>query len=325
MKRFLLAVAILMLASTAMASGSDPVLTSDGVLYTVATNEAENSLVVTARYNTVRESEVVPGTEDAVVDADAHLAYDRMTQTLFVVWRRGESSTDVVFQALDRNGQWSARTVLASAPGFTHSDLRVLLTRTTSLQNETITLLHAIWWKEASGQLSAEYGLAAIKGTTVYSTHVADLLQLANIRSALDSASSDDGVTVRPELVPTYPPLAIAAATDGVDVVFGEKDRKAVTRVTIQPRQIGADARLYIPGGKGATRAPYVKVHNAMNGQVETYISGGRVVFYSSAAQFRYTTLENGSWTAVRSIPLDGVITPEQIANELRRTAQEQQ
>lgn len=329
MKRALLLslILVLTLAATAMASGREPILTSDGVFYTVATDEAQRTLVITARYSTRKESVVVPGTIDNIVDSDGRIAYDRVTQTLYVVWRRGESSTDVVFQSLNRDGQWSARTVLASAPGYKHADLKVTLTRTVSLQNEPLGLLHAVWWKESPAELIAEYGLAAVNGQTVYSTAVAELEQLAGIRSILDTGiTNEDGSPVKPELVPTYPPLAMAGTKGGaVDVVFGAKDKKTVTRVTVEPRQPKPDVRILIPGGKGGSRTPYVKVHNAMQGQVETTISNGRVVVYSATSQFRYATLDNGTWTPVRAIALDSAVTPEQIAAQLILTAAEQQ
>lgn len=328
MKRVLLLCVILTLALVATATAAskmEPVLTADGVFYTVAPDEAEGTLVITARYSAAKQSVVVPGTIDNVVDADGRLAYDRVTKTLFVVWRRGESSTDIVFQSLSEDGQWSLPTVLASAPGFKQSDLRVVLTRTVSLQNEAVTLLHAIWWKEAPSQLIAEYGLAALKGATVLSTISADLEQLSGIRSALDTgATADDGIPTRRELVPTYPPFAIAPATNAVDVVYGSKDKKNVTRIRLEPRQ-KPDARLWIPGGKGATRSPYTRIHNAITGQVETYISGERVVVYAANSQFRYAVNDRGAWTPVRAIALDATITPGEIAAQLREMVEEQQ
>ena len=327
MKRLLLLCTILTLAlaATAMASKVEPILTSDGVLYTIAADEAEGTLVVTARYNASKQSVVVPGTIDNVVDAEGRLAYDRGTDTLFVVWRRGESSTDVMFQALTSDGQWSAPTVLASAPGAKHSDLRVALTQTISLQNERITLLHAIWWKESPSMLIAEYGFAALTGATVHSTYVADLEQLTGIRSALDTgATNEDGLTTRPELAPTYPPLAIAPTKDAVDVVFGAKDKKSLTRIRIEPRQPKPDARIFIPVGKGGARAPYTRIHNGITGQVETQISGERVLVYAASSQFRYAHLENGAWSPVRAIALDPTINPAEIVALLERNLAEQ-
>lgn len=327
MKRLLLLCVTLTLAVAATAMAKvEPILTSDGVLYTVAADGEEGTLVVTARYNTSKQSVVVPGTIDDVVDADGRLAYDRLTETLFVVWRRGESSTDVVFQALTSDGQWSVPTVLAGAPGFKQSDLRVALTQTISLQNERITLLHAIWWKESPSMLIGEYGLAAISGTTVLSTHVADLEQLTGLRSALDSgATTEDGGMMRPELVPTYPPLAISPTKDAVDVVFGAKDKKSVTRIRIEPRQPKPDARIFIPVGKNGSRAPYTKIHNAIVGQVETQIRGDRVLVYAATSQFRYAQFEKGAWSPVRAIVLDPTITPADIVALLERNLAEQQ
>lgn len=324
MKRVLLfVILVLTLAVTASASAPAPVLTSDGVLYTVA-GEPDGTIVVTARYDKSRQTMVVPGTIDGIVDADPQLAYDRLNQTLFVVWRRGASSSDVVFQALSETGDWSLPTVLGNAPGALHRDLHVLLTRTKSLQGENVTLLHAIWWKESAYDLAAEYGLAALSRTNVLSTYVADLQQLAGIRSALETgASNQDGLDAPVD--PSLPPLAFTATTDGIDVVFGAKDKKSLTRVIVTPGQPRADARLWIPGGKGATRVPFTKVNSALAGPVETYIASGRVVVYSANTHFRYATLQNGEWTQVRSIPLDAAITPAEIANELRKTVAEEE
>lgn len=329
MKRALLFVILAtMLAATALGSASRPVLTSDGVLYTLAADPDARTLVLTARFNDSRHSEVVPATLDGEVESDGQLAYDRVTQTLYVVWRRGESSTEVVLSALNSFGQWSEPTVLSRVPGYKHSDLQIALTRSVSAQNEPVTFLQAIWWKESHAELDAEYGLAVLDGSKVLSTSVGDLLQLTGIRSALDSGIAGvDGPSPKPEPVPTYPPLAISPVKDGADVVFGSRDKKTLTRVTILPRQPKADARLWIPGGKSGTRVPYTKVHNALNGngQAATYITGGKVVVYAAKTQFRYTTLENGVWATVRSIALDEAITPSEIANELRQSVEEQQ
>jgi hypothetical protein len=317
---------VLTLAATAMASGTEPVLTSDGVLYTVAADEAQRSLVVTARYNTTKQSLVVPGTVDGVLDTDGRLLYDRYTETLYVVWRRGENSSEVVFQSLNERGEWSPLTTLGSTPGYRQSGLRVALTRTISAQNEPVTVLNAIWWKESTSVLIGEYAMAAVSGATVHSTAVADLEQLTGIRSMLDTgATSEDGLTPRPELVPTYPPFAISASKDAVDVVFGAKDKKTVTRIRVEPRQPRPDARLWIPVGKNATRSPYTRVHNAITGQVETHISGDSVVIYAAAAQFRYAMIERGIWSPVRAIALDSTITPAEIVSQIRRNLEEQQ
>lgn len=330
MKRVVLFVLLSLVATMAMASGTDPILTSDAVFYTIAADTEARTLVLTARFNGVRHAEVVPATLDGEVESDGRIAYDRVTQTLYVVWRRGESSTELMFASLSAAGEWSEPTVLSRAHGYKHSDLQVVLTRGVSAQNESVTFLHAIWWKESEAELIGEYALAALRGQSVLSTSEADLLTLSGIRSALDSgALSEDGIAPKPELVPTYPPLAIATATakDSVDVVFGARDKKTFTRIVIQPRQPKADARAWIPVGKSATRVPYAKVHNAMNGsgQVETYIGGSKVVVYAAKTQFRYATFENGIWSTVRSIALDEAITPSEIAREVRRNAEEQQ
>jgi hypothetical protein len=272
-----------------------------------------------------RESVVVPATIGPEVDTDGRLAYDRISRTLYVVWRRGTESTEIVFAALAENGEWSAPKVLATAPGYKHADLKVLLTRGVTQQNEPVTFLHALWWKESQVELIAEYALAALDGSTVLSTSVSDLASLSGLRSALDATFSDDGIQPRVELEPTYPPLAMAAAKEGIDVVFGSKDKKSFTRLTVIPRQVQAQARLFIPGGKGPVRVPYTRIHNSIVGQVTTDILGGRVIVYATASDFRYATFENGTWSTVRSLRPDAAITAERLAIELRRHVEDRQ
>lgn len=319
MKRALLLSLVVVLLAFG-AGASEPVLTGNGDLFTIAADG--DTLVVTRRHDMQRQEMVVPATAGAAIDTDGRIAYDRATETLYVVWRRVAAGSDeIVFSTLDASGKWSDAAVIARGTGYKHADLRISLTRSAS---QPLAFLHAVWWKEAQTDLVAQYGIVAIEGTSVVSTNVADLLDVANIRSALDpSANNADGGAVKPEPVPTYPPLGIEPAGENVDVVFGSADKKSFTRVNIQPR-LRPEARLYVPGGRNGTRVPYTKIHNAMvgEGQVQTHISGNRVAVYTAASNFRYALFENGAWSAVRSIPVGDGLTADEIAAELLRSVE---
>lgn len=314
MKRALLfTLSILTLAVSAVAS--EPVLTPDGVLFTVAAEG--NTLVVTRRENMERTAIVVPATRGSELETDGRLAYDRSSRTLFVAWRRvvNSNNSEIVFSTMNDAGQWSEASVISRAYGYAHAGLQLGVTRGASDDGQPTTFVNAIWWKESPAELIAEYGLVAIDASGVVSTAVADLNDVAGLRSALS-----DGVNA-PETTKTYPPLALAVQKDWIDVVFGSRDKASFTRIGVQPTLVKGNARIWKPLGRGTgARVPYTRINAALGGQAETHISGDRVVVFTADAKFRYAVFENGVWSSVRSIPLDATMTAREVAAELRRS-----
>jgi hypothetical protein len=315
MKSRIAAIAFALLtASTAFAVDMKTVLAPDGTLFAVDGSAARTFLSLSKNKGDVRQTVVVPATDDAAVETDARLLWDARNSTLFVVWHSAAADRDsIILQSLNGEGVWSEPVVLASCSSQRRVGLQTALTYAPVDEEKTAyaTLIHAAWWGVAESY-TAEYALVAFEGNQLVSSEVSRLDELANRQSEGDEYE-DTGA-------PLHPPLAITRDGDAIDVVFGAANSTKLTRLKLDPKKVVANGRFWRPVGRnGGTTGP-ARMIAADEVPLQAFVSRGRIVLYEAAAKFRFVTFENGEWSAERMIQLDGLVSPEDVVRELQRT-----
>lgn len=316
MKRLLLIGVLGLLALAPAAFGASSALTVKGAFYSIDAGD-ENAVALTRRSGEEKETIVVPGTADDVRDHHAQLEYDRVSDRLYVVWiRDGEEATAVMLSSLDAEGTWSEPIELATAAATaTRDELRTVLTRAKS-DGVHATLIHVATWARDGESLTGEYALVAFEGASHASTSVSDFQKLDS--ETLTSVSQDDELDVQP----VFPPLAMSAATDGVDMVYGRERGTSVTRIHIGAKLV-PNARLWKPVGRTGGVMPPAHFAAMSTSPVRAFFSRSRVVLYTNDSTFRFVVFEDGAWSPTRAFTLDETLTGEALLNRIRQSIEE--
>lgn len=292
---------------------ADTALTAGGALYVVEPDGAPNAIALSRRVGKTKETLIVPASTDKAVERSVQLEYDRVHDRLFVLWNREtDDDSQILLSSLDADGKWSEARVIARADGSEQlGNLRVALTRAKADDVE-YTLLHAAWWRKSNDYV-AEYALIAFEGGEHVSTDLSDLEKLAAVTAQLSSAAE-----IEPLGKALYPPLAMAALPDGIDVVFGASRSTKLTRVRVEPRLV-ANARVWRPGKGGGNGMPPSHLASKNAAPVQAMFVRNRVILYTLEDEFRFVVFANGQWSPVRSISLDETLTREQVLSGLDR------
>lgn len=301
MKRLLL---LLLLLFPLGASAQEWVLTTGGTLYDVESIGGGAALALVARDADGMHRQIIPATAGEEIDRDAHLLFDRHTETLIVIWNRDGA---IVVTTRNAGGEWSDETVVAAAGSTPRNGLRATLT-----SSRATLFLHAAWWNgDVEEHLSASYALAAFEGGAIVSSTAMMVDELVP-----GPAVAENGEVPEDAL----PLLAIAQnGADSVDLVYGSQISPAATRVRITPKY-QAEAKIWVPVGKqnGVVARPSLDVASTSN--VELLVSGGRMIAYVPGAKFRYAVFDGQSWGAQHMLLLGGELTTREIVHELERT-----
>jgi hypothetical protein len=313
----ILVLALVALLSAPAAFAARMVLTEDGVVYSVDASKKDagadtNVVTLVRREGTETERLIVPATADDVRDSGAQLEYDEVANRLYVAWRRSaEYADEIVLASRDAAGEWSEPVVLArGGTAAVRDQLRIALTHSKS-EDLDVAIVHAVWWRTEESRPRPEYALSVFdKDGHVYS-ETADLEKLAGVSSAQALEAEDTGEAL-------YPPLTVAAITNGVEVVFGAEKATSLTRVRVEARKV-PNARIWRPGKQGSGGVPPSRLVSNSTDSVQAIVGTDRIVLYTPGNKTRFTIYSNGRWTNVHSIP--ETLTPEQILNELHRLA----
>jgi hypothetical protein len=337
-KRILLALALIVLPSLAMADTADRdmLLTAKGVLYTVESAFSEELavqtlspqvLVLTVRDEHSTTTTIVPETLLGGSHTNPALAFDAVSNTLFIFWQRGinnNMSSDLVFCSY-QNGKWSEATSIDSASYHYSHNIRIGVTRKVDQIDENgvhTTMpeltVHAVWWEEAGHTQWARYAMLTIDDGLVSDIQIRDLSAFVDISRDVAGPSDADTEILR------HPALFESPAHDAVDVVFGDLTSNNMHRITIKPTldisHVASEGRLRIPVGVKDTGMGTPKFRNDSNAQIAA-ISGGRsVVFYSAGKNaLNYVTYTDGQWSPMRSIGLNEKVTLDAGVDALRK------
>jgi hypothetical protein len=309
---------LLAAATFASAQGSvRTVLLPDSTLYTID-SKASGQLELSRRRGDVRDTLIVPDTEDDAIESQAQLAFDAATNSVYVMWQHsGDGVDEIRLVSLNATDEWSTETVVANGAQAHRAGLQMVLThaRETGDESDT-TLIHAAWWS-VGAELVPEYALVAFEYGQYLSAEILDLQTFVTRTTSLAAAEREE--TGEAE----HPPLVMARSGHAIDVVFGADHTTAVTRVHIEPKRISAEARIWRPSGRSTQQTGPAKLVAHSSAPVQAFVSGERVVLYTPDSQFRYSVFANGEWTPVRMIELDENLTSEHLLEELRRTVDE--
>jgi hypothetical protein len=315
MKRLFL-IALLALAPAAF--GASSVLTAKGLLYSLEKPDDEASILLMRRSADAKAIIVVPSTVDSVRDYRPQLEYDRAHDRLFVIWiRESETSCDVMMSRLESNGDWSDALVVSTTPAPAHHDeLRTALTRSTGSDGSRATLIHIASWVRDGEVLRGEYSLVAFDSESHFSTSNANFQNI-------DDVGSSNTIADDLEVINTFPALAMAPISDGVDVVFGSEKGTALTRTHITPR-LDPNARLWKPVGRTGGSMPPAHFAATSIVPVRTFFVRDRVVLYTNDKTFRFVVFEGGEWSTTQEFTLDESLTGDALLTQIRRMIEDE-
>jgi hypothetical protein len=304
---------LLLAASLVTAQPAQTVLTEDGTLVTLGASGT--SLAVTRISNDDRQVLALPDTTPDSIDTEASLLWDRCSDAVFVVWHREELGLrSLRLASLDGTGEWRTSFVIAESVEA-QAGVQILLTHGRQGGQEA-TLLHAAWW-ELGEQVTPRYALVAFENGLHVSTEMARLDDLAGVPPVgVESEVEDTGAAI-------HPPLALARHGNSVDIAYGAVNSTDITRLSIDPRRTGGEARIWRPVGRAGGRTGPARLTANSAAPVQSFLTRGRIVLFTPGVQFRFIVHENGAWMPIRTIDLDGSVTTEQVTEELRRSLEE--
>lgn len=308
----------LLVAGFASAQVVETVLTPDSTVYTIDASRSVAQLELSRRRGDVRETLIVPTTGDEAIESQARLAFDVSGGTLYVLWHRASEGIDEIrLASLNDADEWSDAHVIAHGADVRRAGLQMVLTHAREEGDEAdTTLIHAGWWSIGT-DLAPEYALIAFERGRHLSTEVIDLRTLTEARLAHDATEREEtGEAV-------HPPLVMARAVNAVDIVFGADQTTALTRVSIEPKRISSEARMWRPSGRSTQRTGPANLISHGAAPVQAFVSHDRIVLYTPDAKFRYSIFDNGQWTPIRMIELDETVTSDHLLRELHRTVEE--
>lgn len=323
MNRRLTAVLIALLLLASFASAQETVyrvLRADGTVYSIDASKATGKLEVSRRRGEIRDTLLVPSTDDEAIESDARLVLDSATGAVFVLWHRTADDLDEIRLAvLDTNDEWSKVHLVASSERVRRAGLQVILTHSRVEGDESdTTLLHAAWWSIGT-ELTPEYALVAFESGLHLSTEVDNLRTFTKDVTVASLAIVEDEDTGEA----AHPPLAMNAAGRFMDVLYGDVRTTAVTRVRIEPGRVSSEARIWRPSGRALQHTSPARLIAHGTTPVQAFLHGDRFVLYTPDAKFRYSVYNDGVWTPIRTIELDENLTSQHVLEQLRRSVEE--
>jgi hypothetical protein len=317
--RVLTAALVALLAAPALFA-AETVLSASGALFSIGKGENENAVYLLRRAGEEKSLILVPATDNDERENLVELEYDRAADKLYVAWVRGGS--DVQLASLDAEGKWSEPISVATGDDSRSvGEMRLALTRAKVTetvdeveQTREATLVHFAWWQKAN-KYAAKYALVALEKDEHVSTFVGDLEDLAEVRGSVIQSLAPDA-PVEGMGAALYPPLAMVAQREGVDIVFGSERNSSLTRVILKP---APQARFWRPGKGGGTSFPPARLVSTNAASIQAFVGPERVILYTREGDFRFVVYANGEWSPVRTIAIDERLTREQVLSGLRR------
>jgi hypothetical protein len=334
MRNVLLAIVLLFVPVLASASEEATLLAPDGTFYAIesrssvgtedSTTVGNSSLVLTWRRGTEITTQAIPATLSSGAHIDPMMAYDAESDLLFVFWLHQQSlaGSELLFVARNADGEWTEPTRFGGRFFAECQNLRIAVTRKylDEATGETASGLtaHAAWWEwdTHSGEWFAQYQmLTIVNGAVAEEPAPVDLRELARANS-VRATEPVDANTLR------HPLLFTSPKQDSVVVIFGDMTTQKIHEVRVQPMKPAAQGRLRVPVGRheGGATAPTLKA--ASNGQINGVYGGDakKLAFYTiDKDALHYVVMQNGSWTAAKSITLDSQVPASAAVDALRR------
>jgi hypothetical protein len=331
MKRLLLIVAFIFLATAAFAEAidRDVLITPDGTVYSILSERSENgltaTLTLTAQAGGKTTRAVLPETVDNGVNGHATLAYDAESKTLLAVWlRMPNAMSSELLVAAYRDGKWQKAISIDDKPYALRYNLSVGITRRVqqlqkdgSLADIPALVLHAVWYEEGLDGETARYAVMGLDKGTITTPDIHDLT---------DFVDADGAASVADNAV-SHSFLRHVALLDGptpnaVDVLFADRRTNTFYRTTLRPI---ADVRIRIPVG-AKPGGPHIGGPKALSadwtGRTGTIASrDGKTLIFSNATddKLRYVKYSDGKWSALQEVALSDTVTADAAMSALAK------
>ncbi|HEX7152683.1 MAG TPA: hypothetical protein VF618_14430 [Thermoanaerobaculia bacterium] len=347
MKKLLFVLLLVLMPAAAFAAETpdrDILLTPTGTLYTVegewaahhpevATASTRYLVLTTRTGDTVTRTLVPDSSVTAGVHTNPALAYDRVSETLFVFWKHSSNGrvSNLMVASMTADGRWSDAKAFSNVSSVWRSNLRIGLTRKSffrdSENNEYAfpeINIHVAWWEDRGGDEElARYAMLTIENGAISNTAEYDLEQFADFAKPATDRNDDDEEAMNTEIL-RHPAIFESADHATVDIVFGDTKEKNFNRVTLRPFKPYVESRVRIPlGVKGQTfGAPRFRTE-ASDSQIGAIGGSGdnMVLFFKTAAAVKYLAYlgEKSGWSDIRSIPIDATGNADAAIEALRR------
>jgi hypothetical protein len=314
---FVVLFSLALLALPAM--GASSLLTPDGIRYAIAPNPDGPQIEISRAEGEAPMRLVVPSTEDATTEKHVQIAFDLVTDTLFVVWtRENEGGAEIRFATMSAAGQWTAPQNMAAGAG-TYGGLQLALTRS-EYGGTVATLMHVAWWSVNGNLRDPEYALFAFENGAQVSANVTNLEELAMVGDGV--TASDFGDEDMGE--PIHPPLTMERSGESVDLAFGSVRSSAITRLNILPRKIGPTVRIWKPVGRSGALTPRSQLVSTDTKPVQAILKDGLVALYTLGDEFNFVVLKaNNTWTPLHTVHVDEDNSLSDLVSDLRAAMEE--
>lgn len=272
---FLLAIAALTLVASPRASADTAVLSRSGVLYEIlaatygdvvpgaaGTSEARMPVLVlrTTRPGAAPVDELVDGTVSFDGKVNPSIAYEELTDTVFIAYTQYQGIMADVHFGVHRAGAWRVQSIRPSAGLYYSVNPKMALTRQSYVDIDdrgfpvvkTRSILSLVWWEEG-GRSQARYapvfvedGVLNLDQTVAYNL---------NALAGADGATRNDGLPFSSYQFPSI--QADLATNGGILVSFANL---ATQRQSVLKIGFPDDLRDIIASGVSGTQA-YVRIH----------------------------------------------------------------
>ena len=337
MKRFLIALALVLLPSAlfAQTDDRDMLLTDAGILYTIesATVENEGGPATRILKLTVEqegeETQVldVPSTLGEGSHSAPSLAWDSGSDTLFIFWQKepNRMSSELLLCSYS-DGAFSDATSIDNAVFHHRYNLKIALTRYVNAENEEGEWskepelnIHAVWWDMSGGSEKARYALITTGQGAIRGIDIRDLLDFVKIGGAKPPSALDPDYAV--DLF-RHPAVFEVASRDAVEIVFGDWEKKRFDKVRVTP--IRPSGVLTVPDGVwGGDVEPPIEVQAAsVQGPVTILPGVGNrdlLFYFRSEEKMSYLLYRDEKWSELRSLSLGEKLNYDQAVGVLQR------
>ena len=330
MKRFLISVALALISTAAFAQTADRdvLVTLEGTVYTLETQtpsssasiEATRVLGLSIQNGADVRRLIVPESVSPGFHVGGALAYDADSKTLFVIWiHMPNAMSSELLLASYRDGKWQPPVSIDNQSYHLRSNLRIGITRRVSQLQKDGTyadapalLLHALWWDESGRGEEARYAMLPVENGAVSESSI-EIHSLEEFVPRADEAYNGVDAKFNAEIL-RHPAIVSSPTQSSVDVVFGNAKKNSIHSVTLHPI---ADTRIHIPIGIGGGK-PGLHIIAPTNftvdwkGPITVIARGDRLVFANAGEKsLSFITNSNGTWSVVKSIPIDSKFPAE--------------
>ncbi|HUJ12256.1 MAG TPA: hypothetical protein VL284_00575 [Thermoanaerobaculia bacterium] len=339
MKRLVVALLFVLIPTALFAQvvDRDVLVAPNGTLYTIESvpndgsvqGDIQQFLRLTVQSAGSTSQTLVPeSTSMSGVHWRPALAYDSDSSTLFVFWlHMPNAMSSELLLAAYTNGQWQKALSIDNQPYRLRFNLQVGITRKISqLQADgtsmdvPMLMIHAIWWEETGYGELARYAVFDVVDGQISALELHNLDDFAPSPTHLlpNEVSAD----FNPEIL-RHPAFADSGTPDSIDVIYGDMYMKDVVRVRVKP--IEANGRIHIPIGAhpgGPRMMAPVAFSDAWTGSISTIAAphdDGLLFYNTTAGAVNYIVYSNGSWSAVKSVPLSQKLSADAAVAALSR------